>query len=161
MGGWQLLTQEHTQATTQQQHCRIICSQSICGFVCLKVCYGFFFFPKINFWLKYSQTDENNTALQCFAYPLFPIIPKWLLQRVGREKTSSLTTVHIQQRKFREVIYVCISKIHVWNHTMLIIYWDLGCSAVLLYRTDVHCVFISFCLISGKKQASKLQLLWG
>ena len=80
------------------------------------------FFPKINFWLKYSQTDGNNTALQCFAYPLFPIIPNWLLQRAGREKTSSLTTVHIQHRKFREVIYVCISNIHVWNNKMLTVY---------------------------------------
>lgn len=99
MHGWVAALHTRTDtATTQQQHCRIICSQSICGFVCVRLCNGFFF-PKINFWLKYSWTDGNNTALRCFAYPLFPIIPNWLLQRAGREKTSCLTTVHSQHRK--------------------------------------------------------------
>lgn len=122
-GGWGAALHRRTDtgnntATTLQNNLQ----PKYLWFFCVWQCVMAFFFPKINFWLKYSQTDGNNTALQCFAYPLFPIIPNWLLQRAGREKTSSLTTVHIQHRKFREVIYVYISKIHVWTNKTLTIY---------------------------------------
>lgn len=89
----------------------------------------------------------RNTALQCFAYPLFPFIPNWLHQRAGREKTSSLTMVHVQRRKFREVIHIWFSKKSVCGvikHQQLI----KLCSYV---EHCPLCFYASLFLNSGKK----------
>lgn len=91
-----------------------------------------------------------------FAYPLFPFIPNWLHQRAGREKTSSLTRMHVQHRKFREVIHVWFSKTSVCGviKHQQVIKRKLFCFPAR-WSTCPLCLYARLVLISGKKQGKQ------